>query len=83
MFCSQHAERMGAPFPKDDCPYCKILSLIFERDRWKERAEQKIALRREIQAELGISTQCSDEDALNKGLEAIRKLKAKKEELCH
>ena len=54
----------------------RILSLILERDRWRDKAEEKIALRREIEAALGIKTGQTNDESLMAGVNAIRALKA-------
>ena len=50
------------------------ISLIIERDRWKAKAEEKIALRREIEHLLGVDSSMTSDEALQAGLEAIHKL---------
>lgn len=50
----------------------RIGRLILERDRWQEKAEEKIALRREIETALGIETGDTNDEALAKGLKALR-----------
>jgi len=57
------------------------ISLIIERDRWKAKAEEKIALRREIEHLLGVDSSMTSDEALQAGLEAIHKLNDKIDEL--
>ena len=52
----------------------RILQLLIERDRWKAKAEEKIALRREIESVLGIQTGDTNDEALMKGVKALRQM---------
>lgn len=59
----------------------KILSLILERDQYRHQAEQKLALRREVEALLGIaSAPCSDEQ-FSLGVERLREIVAENAKL--
>ena len=50
----------------------KVLSLILERDQYRHQAEQKLALRREVEALLGIASEPCGDDQFAKGLERLR-----------
>lgn len=52
-----------------------------ERDSYRLRAEQIWGLRKEIQAALGVPSDCEGEEALKQGLAAIKTLRADKERL--
>lgn len=54
----------------------KVLSLIMECAKWRHLAEEKIALRREIEEALGIKTGSTNDEALAQGINAIRDLQA-------
>lgn len=50
----------------------RIIQLLIERDLWQAKAEEKIALRREIETALGIETVDTNDEALAKGVKALR-----------
>ena len=52
----------------------RILQLLIERDQWRAKAEEKIALRREIDAVLEIETGDTNDEALAKGMKALRRV---------
>lgn len=52
-----------------------------ERDSYRFRSEQIWGLRKEIQAALGVPADCEGEEALKRGLESIKALRADKERL--
>jgi hypothetical protein len=73
------------------CPYCdladaeveirrlnqRVRELILDRDRWRTHAEQKIALRREVEELLGIPQGPACDEQFQAGVEALRKVMGK------
>lgn len=56
-------------------------ALRTERDSYRFRSEQIWGLRKEIQASLGVPSECEGEEALQQGLAAIQTLRADRDRL--
>lgn len=50
------------------------IQLILERERWKAKAEEKIALRCEVEALLGMESKEAGEEQFQKGLKRLRSI---------
>jgi hypothetical protein len=59
----------------------RILSLLIERDRYKFEAEQKWAMRRELEELLGIDNGAPGDEQFKKGLKALKELVAENKKL--
>ncbi len=57
------------------------IALREERDSYRLRAEQNWGLRKEIQSALNVPSDCEGEEALKRGLAAIKTLRADKERM--
>jgi hypothetical protein len=72
-----HAERLERE--RDDyMERCKIA--LSERDSWRMRAEQKYAMRRELEELLGVDQKDASDEQFKKGLDAIKNIISERDE---
>jgi hypothetical protein len=50
------------------------IALILERDMWRAKAEEKIALRRELEALLGMDSMPASDEQFQKGIQCLRSI---------
>lgn len=70
----KHEKELNAYKVEIEDSRLRNISLILERDRWKAKAEEKIAIRREIEHLLGVDAEMTNSESLQAGLESIHKL---------
>lgn len=58
----------------------RAIAVILERDRWKMRAEEKAAMRRELEELLGVAEGPTCDEQFFKGLSALRQLIQERDE---
>jgi hypothetical protein len=59
----------------------RIFNLLMERDRYKFQAEQKWAMRRELEELLGIDNAAPGDEQFKKGLKRLKELVAENKKL--
>lgn len=64
---------------RDEARACEIAAIV-ERERWKMQAEEKWAMRRELEEILGVQDGAPCDEQFAKGLEALRQLKSERDE---